>query len=287
MTTGPSHHSPANHSVRAATEDAALRKPLRAPDTLALPGDEPFRKRMPLDVAPGTVQRRNSFRFRGRSLLALALTPELPVGGWLSDLDRWLRNSPGFFDRRPVVLDISGGKLSKYDFAGLIAELESRGIRLMGIEGADPSWVGPGLPPLIESGRTAEAIESPDIGTSKKGRTAKPHKSEPTSLLFENPLRSGQTIFFPDGDVTVIGSVASGAEIVAGGSIHIYGALRGRAMAGAAGNTRARIFCSKIEAELLAIDGLYKTADDIEPDVRGRAAQVWLDGNAVRVVALG
>lgn len=286
MTSGPSHHSPANQSS-AAAEDAALRKPLRGPDVLALPGDEPFRKRMPSDVAPGTVQRRNSFRFRGRSLLALALTPELPVGGWLSDLDRWLRSSPGFFDRRPVVLDISGGKLSKYDFAGLLAELESRGIRLMAIEGADPSWVGPGLPPLIEGGRTTEAIESADFAAPKKGRSGRPPKNEPASLLLENPVRSGQTVFFPDGDVTVIGSVASGAEIVAGGSIHIYGALRGRAMAGSAGNARARIFCSKIEAELLAIDGLYKTAEDIELDVRGRPAQVWLDGNAVRVAALG
>jgi septum site-determining protein MinC len=69
-------------------------------------------------------------------------------------------------------------------------------------------------------------------------------------------------VVFPSGDVTVIGSVASGAEVVAGGSIHIYGTLRGRAMACSTGNARARIFCRKIEAELLAIDGLYKTADD-------------------------
>ena len=93
-------------------------------------------------------------------------------------------------------------------------------------------------------------------------------------------------MIFPHGDVTVVGSVASGAEIVAGGSIHIYGALRGRAMAGAAGNARARIFCSKIEAELLAIDGLYKTADEIDPDLRGRPIQAWLEGHAIRVVAL-
>ena len=76
-------------------------------------------------------------------------------------------------------------------------------------------------------------------------------------------MRSGQSVIFPEGDVTVLGSVGSGAEIVAGGSIHIYGTLRGRAIAGATGNARARIFCRKLEAELLAIDGLYKTADDM------------------------
>jgi septum site-determining protein MinC len=87
--------------------------------------------------------------------------------------------------------------------------------------------------------------------------------------------------------VTVIGSVASGAEIVAGGSIHIYGTLRGRAMAGTTGNTSARIFCRKLEAELIAIDGFYKTAEDMEPDLRGRAVQIWLEGGTVRTGTLG
>ena len=80
--------------------------------------------------------------------------------------------------------------------------------------------------------------------------------------------------------------MASGAEVIAGGSIHVYGALRGRAMAGATGNARARIFCGRIEAELLAIDGLYKTADDIEAELRGRAIQAWLDGDTIRVAAV-
>jgi septum site-determining protein MinC len=86
-------------------------------------------------------------------------------------------------------------------------------------------------------------------------------------------VRSGQSIFFPEGDVTIVGSVASGAEVVAGGSIHVYGTLRGRAMAGTAGNASARIFCSKLEAELIAIDGYYKTAEDMEsgPARQGRA----------------
>ena len=75
------------------------------------------------------------------------------------------------------------------------------------------------------------------------------------SLVIETPVRSGQSIFYPEGDVTVLGSVASGAEIVAGGSVHIYGALRGRALAGSTGNPKARIYCQKLDAELLAGDG--------------------------------
>lgn len=107
------------------------------------------------------------------------------------------------------------------------------------------------------------------------------------SLIIEEPVRSGQSIVFVEGDVTVLGSVASGAEIVAGGSIHVYGALRGRALAGAAGNGQARIFCRKLEAELVAIDGLYKTAEDMQPELRGKAAQVWLEGDAMRIAAIG
>ena len=94
-------------------------------------------------------------------------------------------------------------------------------------------------------------------------RSPKPSPSR-RSLLLDSPVRSGQSIVFTEGDVTVLGSVGSGAEIVAGGSIHVYGTLRGRAMAGVNGNSAARIFCQKIEAELLAIDGYYQTAEEID-----------------------
>jgi septum site-determining protein MinC len=107
------------------------------------------------------------------------------------------------------------------------------------------------------------------------------------SLTVTEPVRSGQSLVFPDGDVTVVGSVASGAEIIAGGSIHVYGTLRGRALAGTMGNASARIFCRKLEAELIAIDGFYKTAEDMEPALRGQAVQIWLEGEAIVADILG
>ena len=82
-----------------------------------------------------------------------------------------------------------------------------------------------------------------------------------------------------------VGQVASGAEVVAGGSIHIYGALRGRALAGSMGNSRARIFCRKNEAELLAIDGYYQTTEDIDASLRNRPIQAWLEGDVLMVAA--
>ena len=91
-------------------------------------------------------------------------------------------------------------------------------------------------------------------------------------------MRSGQTISFPEGDVIVVGSVGSGAEIIAGGSIHVYGALRGRAIAGAAGDGTARIFCQDLDAELLSIDGHYRVAENFDGALRGRPVQARLDG---------
>src|SRR6266568_3345965 len=150
----------------------------------------------------------HSFRFRGRSFLAFALAPELPIADWLGELDGWLRRSEGFFARRPVVLDLSGVTLTKYDFAGLMAELEARSIRLMGIEGADPSWLGPGLPPLLKGGRTAGGIEALDPPAPGNAPKAKGPKRQATSLLLDGPVRSGETVAFPNGDVSVVGSVA-------------------------------------------------------------------------------
>ena len=86
--------------------------------------------------------------------------------------------------------------------------------------------------------------------------------------------------------MTVVGSVASGAEVVAGGSIHIHGALRGRALAGSMGNASARIFCRKNEAELLAIDGYYQTAEDMDPKLRSLPVQALLEDGVLSIAAL-
>jgi septum site-determining protein MinC len=219
-------------------------------------------------------------RFRGRSYVAFALAPEPPVADWLAEIDAWIRSSAGFFVGRPVVLDLAAVSLSSAGIAHLVSELEARDIRIMGLEGADPAALGPGLPPVLRGGRAASVAE-PSAGAA----AAVPEPKE-TSLLLDSPVRSGQSIFFPMGDVTVLGSIASGAEVVAGGSVHVYGTLRGRAMAGCNGNRRARIFCRRLEAELVAIDGYYRAADDIAPDLRSRPVQAWLEGTALSVTEI-
>jgi septum site-determining protein MinC len=106
------------------------------------------------------------------------------------------------------------------------------------------------------------------------------------SLLIETPIRSGQAVINPDGDVIVLGSVASGAEVIAAGSIHVYGTLRGRALAGAYGNESARVFCRRYEAELIAIGEYFKAIEDIELELRQKPVQAWLAGGELKIAAL-
>ncbi|MET4390228.1 septum site-determining protein MinC [Bradyrhizobium sp. F1.4.3] len=220
---------------------------------------------------------RQMVRLRGRSYVAFVFVPTVPIQDWLQEIDATIARSPGFFAGRPVVIDLSSVDLSQSGINHLLISLQDRNIRVLGIEGVEEARLMPSMPPLLSGGRSCVVEPS----APKKVET-----KQPTSLLLESPVRSGQTIIFPEGDVTILGSVGSGAEVVAGGSIHIYGALRGRAMAGVNGHASARIYCQKIEAELLAIDGFYQTADDIDEALRGRPAQAWLQGNTMRITAL-
>ena len=218
--------------------------------------------------------------------MAFVLTPVEPIANWLAELDKWRRTSPDFFVGRPIILDFGGMPLSENAIGELIGALAERTIRVMGIEGADPDLLGPSLPPLLKGGRATGGDIVPTVCDAPKAVPVAPARTEPTSLLLETPVRSGQTIIFPNGDITVLGSVASGAEVVAGGSIHVYGTLRGRAMAGSTGNAAARIFCSKNEAELISIDGYYRTAEEMDASLRSRSVQCWLADRVLTIAAL-
>ncbi|MBA8879085.1 septum site-determining protein MinC [Phyllobacterium myrsinacearum] len=201
---------------------------------------------------------------------------------------------------KPIVLDVENLQTDRAQLTLLIEELAKRGVSLMGIEGARPSLLAPGMPPAMRGGKSATDFQAPvakPVNETLAGNTRPPVPSASSSdgtqirvmpsIIIKEPVRSGQSVIFPEGDITIIGSVASGAEIIAGGSIHVYGTLRGRAMAGSAGNASARIFCRKLEAELLAIDGLYKTAEDMEPRLRGKAVQLWLEGDSILAETFG
>ena len=233
-------------------------------------------------LAANPRSRPSPVRFRGRSFMALVLAPRAPLEHWLSEIDSTLERSPGFFTGRAVILDVSALQIDRAELSSLIRDLHAREIRILGIEGADSSALSLGLPPPLSGGRPAGIVEVHDVPR------APPPPPPPSQmpLVIDGSVRSGQSILHLEGDVTILGSVASGSEIVCSGSIHVYGTLRGRAIAGSTGNAQARIFCRRHEAELLAIDGLYRTADDLGPLHRGLPIQVSLDGDALIVKPL-
>lgn len=260
-------------------------------------------------------------RFRGSSFPTLALEPEAPLAGWIGRLDSYLACSPAFFARKPIVIDVSKLELDRGALVEFVRELRLRSICILGVAGADPGWASDDLPPFLTGGRAFSLAEEtvrgdavappPNKGALTADEQAafdtigdmlappadsqEPEEAPGVSasdfastgpLVVDAQVRSGQTIFYPQGDVIVVGSVSSGADVVAGGSIHVYGTLRGRAMAGAYGETRARIFCRRLEAELLAVGGVYRTADEIDENMRRQNVQVWLEREDVRIARL-
>jgi len=236
--------------------------------------------------------------------MALVLAPELPLNDWLSALDAQIARSPSFFDGRPVVVDLGAFPPDSQGVAEFLQLLEDKGIHIIGTEGAHPSWDGVRRwgKPMPASARPGREVTIPaDPPANPAATTSTPPSAspaamaqtqdlggaaEPATLVVDHPIRSGQSVVFERGDVTILGSVASGAEVMAGGSVHIDGTLRGRAIAGLAGNAKARIFCRNLQAELVAIDGVYQTADDMPQSVIGKAAQAFLDGEHMRITAL-
>ena len=137
--------------------------------------------------------------------------------------------------------------------------------------------------PAPAPARTAKAATEP---AAKPAATPAPPSSSAPGMMQATPVRSGQQVYAENADLTVLATVGAGAEVIADGSIHIYGALRGRALAGGQGNEKARIFCREFHAELVAVAGHYKVLEDIPKDLRGKAVQVWLEQGQLRIAAL-
>jgi septum site-determining protein MinC len=153
-------------------------------------------------------------------------------------------------------------------------------------DGGDPARSSAAAVP----GAPASAPETP-ARPSMGGRSAahEPMARERAAapgLVQAAPVRSGQQVYADHRDLTVLAPVGAGAEVIADGSIHIYGPLRGRALAGAQGFEQARIFCREFHAELVAVAGHYKVLEDIPAQLRGKAVQVWLDNGQLRIAAL-
>jgi septum site-determining protein MinC len=198
---------------------------------------------------------------------------------------------PDFFDNDPLVLDLSplGGQ-GEVDFSELLHLL--RGYRVMPVAvrgGSDEQMQQAVLKGLAVANelRVLEGLKQPQP-ERKAPAPAEPAPQRPelvevpkAALVVDKPLRSGQQVYARGRDLVVMSMVNPGAEVIADGHIHVYAPLRGKAIAGAKGNTDARIFALALEAELLSIAGVYRTSEIALPaEVRGKAAQVRLAGGA-------
>jgi septum site-determining protein MinC len=224
-----------------------------------------------------------------------------------TDLDRieaqlteQLAQTPDFFSATPVVLGLAGiaDQDTVPDFAELGARLRRLGLHPAGAQGGSPaqraSALQAGLGLFPDKPARAPAPE-PRPAEAEPAATAPAAPAEPAplapprtaTLVIDKPVRTGQRIHAADADLVVLASVNAGAELIADGDIHVYGSLRGRALAGARGNTGARIFARSMEAELVSIAGLFQVFENGIPDaVRGKSAQVYLDGERVVLQAL-
>jgi septum site-determining protein MinC len=237
------------------------------------------------------------FQIRGRFFTAIVLQMNgAPDPEFYRAIDIALAQAPQFFANAPFVLDLdnASGIGLFHDFDGLTRELRRRRVTLIGVQNGtieqNRGAAAAGLIPL-QGGRDA-----PLNGGSRNGAAAQPAQAPPVeppapeppppALLVTEPVRSGQQVFAETGDLIVVASVSSGAELIACGNIHVYGALRGRALAGVYGDANARIFCQSLEAELIAIDGLYKISDDIHPSFRKKRIQAFLQDGTFRIEPL-
>jgi septum site-determining protein MinC len=206
------------------------------------------------------------------------LAPETPIFAWLAAREEaaW----PAL-----AVLDLAHAPLQAPGLRALVQAMAERGVRVVGLAGLDPARLGdqPGqFPPLLPAPALASGAAAPAATTTPAALAPSAPAPAPESLVIEGNLRSGQSVRHLAGDVSVIGTVASGAEIVAGGSVHVYGALRGRASAGQGGGP-AQIFCQHLAAELLAINGVLLLAEDMDPALLGRPARAARAGDALRL----
>lgn len=222
-----------------------------------------------------------AFRLKGRlftlTVLQLVTTDQIAFENQVVET---VSRAPKLFENMPVVFDLSLVNTVEFDFEVLLSIARSHGMIPIAIQGGSSLQLA-----LAKSSNLAilNASTSQDRSFSDQ-----PVESGPSatlkSKLVTHPVRSGQQIVAKGTDLTVTSSVSHGAELLADGSIHVYGALRGRALAGLSGDMDARIYCHSLEAELVSIAGFYRLSDGIEP--LNRPCQIYLKDEHIVVEPL-
>jgi septum site-determining protein MinC len=229
-------------------------------------------------------------------------------------LDKRMNDAGSFFENEPVVLDAARVD-DPIDWPILLDALRAHNLPVIGVVAEGENRVAAcavGLTPveLSVQARVAQTLDvAPTVDTKAApalaaaadkagaangsqasvaatvGSPVAPHSS--SALVITKPLRSGQRVYARHTDLVVIGMVSQGAEVIADGNIHVYGPLRGKAMAGARGDTSARVFTTQLDAELLAVAGVYRVVEDkLEGALHNQPALIRLEGDALRIESL-
>jgi septum site-determining protein MinC len=214
-----------------------------------------------------------------------------------------VEQAPDFFRNTPVVLDLSGLSADSGDvqFPLLVGLLRGYGMIPVGVRGgdSDQNKAAEAMELAIlgdafvrrPKAAAARAVSKSEPGPSKpRPETQNLHESKTVTgaafTLVARPVRSGQRLYAAGGDLSVVAPVSSGAELMADGNIHVYGPLRGRAMAGLKGDAEARIFCQDLQAELVSVAGHYRISENIPSALKGVPVQIFLDKEVLRIEKL-
>ncbi|WNW14048.1 septum site-determining protein MinC [Pseudomonas sp. DTU_2021_1001937_2_SI_NGA_ILE_001] len=216
----------------------------------------------------------------------------------LEALDRQLAAkvalAPNFFSNTPLILalDKIAPQDGTVDLPGLMRICRQHGLRTLAIRASRIEDIAaaiaidlPVLPPSGARERPLDPVEAPAPAPKPVEKPAEP-LVKPTRVI-TSPVRGGQQIYAQGGDLVVVAPVSPGAELLADGNIHVYGPLRGRALAGIKGDAKARIFCQQMGAELVSIAGQYKVSEDLRRDpLWGTGVQISLSGDVLNIIRL-
>jgi len=246
-----------------------------------------------------TGSARANFDFKSATLpLVALLIKTTDAAALVADLTRRLSDTPDFFSNDPLVIDLSAVRDSEasLDFPALIALLRRHRVLPVAVRGGNPAQTAAAV--------AAGLIDVPEVVLSQRHETPQVEVHEvvrevvrevkvevpvagPGTVVIDKPLRSGQQVYARGADIVVLALVSNGAEVIADGNVHVYAPLRGKAIAGARGNTEARIFSTCLEPELVSIAGIYRTTEtELPANVRGKPAQVRLDGEKLLIEPL-
>ncbi len=249
---------------------------------------------MTVDTNLDLLEQDPVFNLKGGMLTVTVIeVVRLDTGRFAKQLAEKKEQAPNFFSDTPVVISLEklDAHMNLSTLAGLLQICKNHGllpVALRGSENFRPLAQQSGLV-LMPPGRGRERpmeVAAPEPQAAPDPVAEAVQSGSAQNKIITQPIRSGQQVYAPGGDLVVLAPVSAGSELLADGNIHVYGPLRGRALAGVRGNTEARIFCHSLEAELVSIAGHYKTAEDLRKSHWKLAAHISLDGDSLKIAAL-